>query len=41
MKYVKSTYRPSLYDIHLESILMTVSTKHESHLDKILLGKNQ
>jgi hypothetical protein len=37
MKYVKSTYRSSVSDMHLKSVLMTVSTT----LDKVLLGKHQ
>jgi hypothetical protein len=42
MKHVKSMYRTSLSDMHLKSILMTVSTKIVPHLvDKILLGKHQ
>jgi hypothetical protein len=37
MKYVKSTYTPSVSDMHLKVNINDSNTK----LDKILLGKNQ
>jgi hypothetical protein len=40
VKYVKSSYRSSVSDMVLKSILMIVNTKHELQLDKLLLGKH-
>jgi hypothetical protein len=39
MKYVKSTYRSSLSDMHL--VLVTISAKLEPQLYRMLLGKYQ
>ena len=41
MKYIKSCYRSSLSDEHLESLLMIGSTNFEPQLDKIISARNQ